>query len=148
MKTRRVLCSGCDIYCQVKTEVPKNGDLEDIRVKALNTKPLMANICMKGVHAPEGFTNTNRVIYPLRRIGERGEGKWEQVSWDQALDDISKRLCAIADQYGPEALAVSTSQWNTQTDNGTARRFMNIFGSPNWISGVSMCARCRSATLR
>ena len=148
MKTRRVLCSGCDIYCQVKTEVPKNGDLEDIRVKALNTEPLMANICMKGVHAPEGFTNTNRVIYPLRRIGERGEGKWEQVSWDQALDDISKRLCAIADQYGPEALAVSTSQWNTQTDNGTARRFMNIFGSPNWISGVSMCAGNTAAVNR
>jgi anaerobic selenocysteine-containing dehydrogenase len=100
----------------------------------------MANICMKGVHAPEGFINPNRVIHPLRRVGQRGEGKWEQVSWTEALDDIAERLNRITDQYGPEALSVSTSQWNTQTDNGTARRFMNLFGSPNWISGVSMCA--------
>ena len=140
MKTGRALCSSCDIYCQVKTEMPKNGGLSDIRVKALDTRPFMANICMKGVHAPEGFINPNRVIHPLRRVGQRGEGKWEQVSWTEALDDIAERLNRITDQYGPEALSVSTSQWNTQTDNGTARRFMNLFGSPNWISGVSMCA--------
>lgn len=140
MVFRRVLCSGCDIYCQVKADVPKSGRVCDVKVKALDTRRLKANICIKGVHAPEGFANPNRVLYPLRRAGERGEGKWKRVSWASALDDIAQRLKIISDRYGPEALAVSTSQWNTQTDNGSARRFMNFFGSPNWISGVSMCA--------
>ncbi|MBY6116645.1 molybdopterin-dependent oxidoreductase [Mameliella alba] len=140
MTTRRVLCSGCDIYCQVEAEVPDSGLVADVRVKAIDPRPLRANICMKGVHAPEGFAHPNRLLYPLRRAGARGDGKWQQVSWDEALDDIAARLGAIVNRHGPEAFAVSTSQWNTQTDNGMARRFMNLLGSPNWISGVAMCA--------
>jgi anaerobic selenocysteine-containing dehydrogenase len=62
------------------------------------------------------------------------------VSWDAALDDIAERLGRVVERYGPEGFAVSTSSWNTQTDNGVARRFMNLLGSPNWISGVAMCA--------
>ena len=45
--------------------------------------------------------------HPLKRAGERGEDKWEQISWDQALDEIAERLQAIKDEYGPEALVVS-----------------------------------------
>lgn len=56
------------------------------------------------------------------------------------MDDIAERLKAIIDHYGPEALAVSTSQWNTQTESGAGRRFMNLLGTPNWISGVALCA--------
>ncbi|MFC3612837.1 molybdopterin-dependent oxidoreductase [Lutimaribacter marinistellae] len=148
MTTRRVLCSGCDIYCQVHAEVPESGKVAEVRTKAIDTRPLMANICMKGVHAPEGFANPDRVLYPLRRTGPRGSGQWEQVSWDEALDDIAARLGDIVARHGPEALAVSTSQWNTQTDNGAARRFMNLLGSPNWISGVAMCAGNTAAVNR
>lgn len=140
MTTKRVLCSGCDIYCQVLADTPDCGSVGKVRVKATDPQPLQANICMKGVHAPEGFSHPNRVVYPLKRAGERGSGKWERVSWDDALDDIAARLVKVIDQHGPEAFAVSTSQWNTQTDNGMARRFMNLLGSPNWISGVAMCA--------
>jgi len=140
MTRKRVLCSGCDIYCQVQAEVPDSGKVGDVRVRALDPRPLRANICMKGIHAPEGFAYENRVTHPMRRVGERGSGKWERVSWDAAMNDIAERLGVIIDRYGPEAFAVSTSQWNTQTDNGMARRFMNLVGSPNWISGVAICA--------
>ncbi|WP_454743274.1 molybdopterin-containing oxidoreductase family protein [Cupriavidus necator] len=148
MAEKRALCSGCDIYCQVHAEVPASGRVEDVRVKAIDSRPLRANICMKGVHSPEGFSHPNRVLYPLRRAGARGEGKWEQVSWDVALDDIAARLSEVVKSYGPEAFAVSTSQWNTQTDNGSGRRFMNYLGSPNWISGVAICAGNTAAVNR
>lgn len=139
-ETRRVLCSSCDIYCQVLAEAPASGLVGDVRVKAIDPRPLRANICMKGVHAPQGFSHAARVLHPLKRVGERGSGQWQQVGWDEALDDIAARLKAVVAQHGPEALAVSTSQWNTQTDNGSGRRFMNLLGSPNWISGVALCA--------
>lgn len=145
---RKALCSGCDIYCQVSAEVPDSGDVADVRVKALDPRPLRANICMKGVHAPAGFAHENRVLHPLKRVGARGEGKWQPVSWDEAMGDIAERLQAIVAQHGPEALAVSTSQWNTQTDNGLGRRFLNLLGSPNWISGVAMCAGNTAAVNR
>ncbi|MFG6589294.1 molybdopterin-dependent oxidoreductase [Sulfitobacter sp. MOLA879] len=148
MTANHVLCSGCDIYCQVAAQTPASGDVADVVVKATDPRPLRANICMKGVHAPEGFAHPSRVTRPLKRIGARGEGRWEEVSWDTAMDDIASRLKAIVARHGPEALAVSTSQWNTQTDNGAGRRFMNHLGSPNWISGVAMCAGNTAAVNR
>ncbi|MDO9403015.1 MAG: molybdopterin-dependent oxidoreductase [Polaromonas sp.] len=111
-----------------------------MKVRALDPRPLRANICMKGVHSPAGFSHPDRVLKPLKRNGPRGSGQWLEVSWDEAMSDIAARLAAIVKQHGPEALAVSTSQWNTQTDNGACRRFMNLLGSPNWISGVALCA--------
>jgi len=140
MTEKRALCSGCDIYCQVLADTPESGKVGDVRVKAMDPRPLKANICIKGVHAPAGFSHPERVLYPLKRTGPRGSGRWQRVSWDQAMDDIGARLSAIVATHGAEALAVSTSQWNTQTDNGAARRFMNLLGSPNWISGVALCS--------
>lgn len=137
MEQKRVLCSSCDIYCQVVAEVQ---DGRVVRVKAADPRPLRANVCIKGVHAAEGFRHGDRVLHPLRRTGERGSGRWERVDWDVALDDIAQRLSAVIDRDGPEALAVSTSQWNTQAENGAGRRFMNLLGAPNWISGVALCA--------
>ena len=137
---KRTLCSGCDIYCQVKTEVPESGLVGDVRVQAMDPRPLRANICMKGVHAPSGFAHAGRVTRPLKRVGERGAGQWQEIGWEQAMDEIAERLKDITQRYGPEALAVSTSQWNTQTESGAGRRFLNLLGSPNWISGVALCA--------
>jgi anaerobic selenocysteine-containing dehydrogenase len=45
--------------------------------------------------------------YPLKRIGERGEGKWERVSWEEALSDIASRLLKIREKYGPESIMTS-----------------------------------------
>jgi len=146
--TRRALCSGCDIYCQVVTEVPESGKVGDVRVRPADPLPLRANICMKGIHAPSGFSHPDRILYPLRRVGERGSGKWQRVSWEQAMDEIATRLKEVIAKHGAEAFAVSTSQWNTQTDNGAGRRFMNLVGSPNWISGVAVCAGNTSAINR
>ena len=56
------------------------------------------------------------------------------------MDDIGARLSAVVAKHGAEALAVSTVPVEHATDNGAARRFMNLLGSPNWISGVALCA--------
>lgn len=145
---KRALCSGCDIYCQVHAEVPASGLVGDVRVRPIDPRPLHANLCMKGIAAPAGFAHEHRVLHPLKRMGERGAGEWARVSWDQAMDEIADKLRSVVGAHGPEALAVSTSQWNTQTDNGACRRFMNLLGTPNWISGVAMCAGNTSAINR
>jgi acetylene hydratase len=145
MQEKRVLCASCDIYCHVGVEV-EDGTVK--RVKALDKRKWRANICMKGVHAPEGFAHPKRILKPLKRVGERGSGQWEEVSWDEAMDDIAARLKTVIADHGPEALAVTTSSWNTQSDNGLSRRFMNLVGSPNWISGVALCAGNTAAVNR
>ncbi len=131
------VCSICDIGCQVRTEV-KDGQVS--RVIAHDNPMLANNICFKGVAAPSIHNHPDRLRKPLKRVGERGEDKWEVISYEQAMDEIAERLKKVVNQYGPESFAVSTSGWNTQVTYGTDRRFMNLLGSPNWTSGVALCA--------
>lgn len=135
--TRKTLCASCDIACSVVTEV-KQGRV--VRVRSSDNPLFKDNICMKGIVAPKGFAHPKRLMFPLKRVGERGSGQWQQVSWDDAMRDIGERLGGIIAEHGPEAWAVATSQWNTGTDTGLGRRLMNHVGSPNWISGVALCA--------
>ena len=145
VETKRTICGSCDIACSVVTEVEKG---RVVRVRSSDNPIFRDNICMKGIIAPKGFAHPNRILHPLKRVGERGSGKWEQVTWEEAMTDIGARLKKIIADHGPEAWAVSTSQWNTATDHGLGRRIMNHIGSPNWISGVALCAGNTAAVNR
>ena len=103
---------------------------------------------MKGAFAPKAFAHPDRILHPLKRVGARGDGQWERVSWDDALDDITDRLKKVVDQYGPEAFAVAHSGGWLLGDNGTTRRFMNHLGSPNIITSVAYCAGNTAAVNR
>ena len=136
-KTSYSICTICDIGCQLRT-VSEEGKVA--RVIAHDNPLLAANICYKGVAAPDIHNHADRIRKPLKRVGERGEDRWEEISYTQAMDEIAAKLSGIVDRYGPESMAVSTSGWNTQTTHALDRRFMNLLGSPNWISGVALCA--------
>lgn len=143
--TKRVICQSCDIACSVVAEVQRG---RVVRVRSSDNPIFRDNICMKAIVAPKGFAHPDRILHPLKRVGARGSGQWERVSWDEAMADIGARLGQIITEYGPEAWVVSTSQWNTGTDQGLGRRIMNHVGSPNWISGVSLCAGNTAAVNR
>lgn len=135
-KVKRAVCAVCDIACQLDLHVT-DGAVTDVQP---NSNPVLKdNFCFKGLRALEIYNSKERLLKPLKRVGERGEGKWEEVSWDEALDDIAYRLKSIIDRYGPESFAVSSSGWNIGVDNGMCRRFMNLVGSPNYTSGVAYC---------
>ena len=131
------ICSICDIGCQVRTE---SEDGRVTRVIAHDNPLLAKNICFKGVAAPSIHNAPDRLRVPLKRVGERGENRWQEISYEQAMDEIAERLKKVVNEFGPEGMAVSTSGWNTQTTQAADRRFMNLLGAPNWISGVALCA--------
>ena len=144
-ETRHVVCTICDIGCQMRAE-SEDGHLTRIRP---HENPMLAkNICYKGTAAPHIHNHKDRLRRPLKRVGERGADQWEEISYAQAMDEIAERLGKVVAQYGPEAFAVSTSGWNTQTTHSLDRRFMNLLGSPNWTSGVSLCAGNTAAVNR
>ena len=144
-ETKYSVCTICDIGCQLRTEAT-NGKVS--RVIAHDSPMLAKNICYKGTAAPHIHNHADRLRVPLKRVGERGADSWQEISYEQAMDEIAERLQRVVDQYGPEALAVSTSGWNTQTTHSMDRRFMNLLGSPNWISGVALCAGNTAAVNR
>ena len=95
-------------------------------------------MCVKGVMSPEIANHPDRLRYPLKRKGKRGSGKWKRISWDEALDDLSKKLDRFRKESGPESIALG---------QGTGRhhymhvvRFANALGTPNWYEpGLAQC---------
>ncbi|MFC1864061.1 molybdopterin-dependent oxidoreductase, partial [Thermodesulfobacteriota bacterium] len=73
--------------------------------------------------------------YPMKRVGKRGEGKFERITWDEALDIIAKKLKSQKKKYGPESLAVLSPAFRSY--NPYFGRFLTVHGSPNYAhSGI------------
>lgn len=95
-------------------------------------------LCAKGLASPDLCYNPNRVNYPLKRVGERGEGRFERISWEEALDTVARKLTEYKEKLGPEGVAILEG-----TRRGWSRvysRFANVFGTPN--NGAAGWAQC------
>lgn len=67
-------------------------------------------ICPRGVKGPEIVYSEDRLTTPLKRVGPRGAGEFEPVSWDEALDDIAGRIKKVVTDHGPQALTLYTGR--------------------------------------
>ena len=133
---RPVVCSGCAQQCGVLVHV-EDGQIR--KITGDREHPVSAGfICPKGAHAHELHYNPSRVHYPLRRRGPRGSGRWDRVSWEDALDDIAQTLARLADRDGPETVAYTFGTLHG-ADWGLGERFMNLFGSPNTVGQDKVC---------
>lgn len=63
--------------------------------------------CIRGRHYLDTFLHKDRLLYPMKRVGKRGEGKFERISWEEALDTIARENCRIRDTYGPASRYVN-----------------------------------------
>lgn len=136
MPTFKAACRGCHGGCMYLLTV-EDGKL--VKVRPDPDGPLnRGRGCVKGMSIVEQMYHPDRLLHPLRRVGTRGSGKWERITWDQALDEIAGRLNELRRAYGPESLAIIT---------GTGRhhlpqfwRFGNVLGTPNATSsGALIC---------
>ena len=97
----------------------------------------IARSCVRWKWNLEELESPDRINYPLRRVGERGSGQWERVSWSQALDDIASRLKDLAAAHGPQTLASAIG--GPHASFWPLHRFMNLFGSPNNMGIGQIC---------
>ncbi|MDO8586524.1 MAG: molybdopterin-dependent oxidoreductase [Armatimonadota bacterium] len=86
-------------------------------------------MCAKGQAGVNLIYDPDRILRPMRRVGARGEGKWEPISWRQAIDEVAVRMRDLA-QSGRQSEFVLHSTRDV-TAQGFARRFCHAFGSPN-----------------
>jgi anaerobic selenocysteine-containing dehydrogenase len=140
------LCGVCPAGCINRIHL-LDGVIE--RIEPLRSHPY-GIVCTRGMQCKEIVYSPDRILYPMRRVGERGEGAFERISWNEAYDFIVDSLENIARQYGPEAAAVYTGRGNFEyglneafAPSGTVESSANAvlfpFGSPN-ASGVgSLC---------
>ena len=104
--------------------------------------------CIKGIRGAPGITyGEKRLLYPMRRMGGRGEGKWARISWEEALDEMAERLAAVRQSYGPEAIVGATSGAYFSRSLILALTLRSI-GSPNWMINQDLCGGCRAVSAR
>jgi anaerobic selenocysteine-containing dehydrogenase len=128
----------CYFYCGLDVTV-EGGRI--LYVEGMQEHPANGGrLCAKGLASAQLVTDPHRLKTPLRRVGERGSGQWEAISWDQALDEIAEKLLAIRDEFGPEYVGYYRGQapgW--VTNYNYVIRFMNAWGSPNIFTHAHLC---------
>ena len=129
---RKAVCMWCHSHCKVDAFI-EDGRL--VRLEGASGDPRTERLrrivrdCPRQRAATEYHYHPDRLNFPLKRAGDRGAGKWQQISWEQALDEISGKLGEVKAKYGAEALTTTSGTY--RTDDEYRRRFTNLFGTPN-----------------
>ncbi|MGB9662952.1 MAG: molybdopterin-dependent oxidoreductase [Moorellaceae bacterium] len=91
---------GCGLRLYVK-------DNRLVKVEGDPEHPIsQGRLCIRCLTLPEYVHHPQRIIYPMKRVGERGENKWKRISWDEAFDIIVDKVNEIKEKYGPESIVV------------------------------------------
>ena len=128
------LCYFCHANCGVLAYV-KDGDV--IKIEGDPNYSNQGGLCCRGTSALLHVNHPGRVNHVLKRAGEKGEGKWEQVDYDQAIQEVADRINQIKEESGAEAVA--SVGGTTRTDDFARRRFLNQFGTPNGFHNALLC---------
>ena len=119
MPMLRTTCRLCLVRCGMLVETE---DVADTVVNSSAANPPLGKVkkfigdrdhplskgylCVKGKASVTMMDAPNRLLYPQKRVGNRGSGQWQRVSWEEALQDIAERMNAIIDKHGARAAAV------------------------------------------
>ena len=135
-----VTWSACSINCGSRCPLrafTKNGRV--IRIEPENTgadsTKMPAEVphvraCLRGRSMRQRLYSSERLKYPMKRVGKRGEGKFERISWDEALDTVAAALKKTIEKYGNEAVYLNYGSGSYQlvSSRNTAQRLLNMLG--------------------
>ena len=89
--------------------------------------------CQKGAIHSSAMYEADRLRYPMKRVGARGEGKWQRISWDQAGTEIADKIIDIYEKYGPGALMTHTGSGNL-----SQVRFAAPYRLASFLGGIQL----------
>ena len=134
-------CALCVSRCGARAEVA-GGTLLSLRPDP--SHPTGQALCLKGKAAPDIVYHPDRLLHPLRRTAPKGspDPGWEQITWDEALDEVAARLTAAAAGAGPGSVAFSCSSPSTSAISDAAdwiQRLVRAYGSPHLSNYMELC---------
>jgi len=137
----RSVCLNCSTVCGIE------GFVEDGKVVKIRGNPLDPNLgsfmaCAKGQSGPTINTYPERLLFPLKRVGKRGEGLWKRISWDEACDEIATRIRASIAAGHPERVAIHQGRSRYESE---FNRFLNAVGSPVLLNHRALCSSNKRA---
>ena len=137
IEVKHTLCDICcpGTHCGINAYV-KDGEI--IKVEGTEGHPFNeGKLCPKGSANRQYIYRPDRIRTPLRRVGPRGSGTFEPISWDEALEEITRKLLRYRAEHGANSVAFFSgyTKWYRQT----LHRFAYSFGSINYGSECSVC---------
>lgn len=140
-KEEKVVWSACTVNCG--SRCPLRMHVVDGEIKWVETDNTgndeygnhQVRACLRGRSMRRRVYNPDRLKYPMKRIGARGEGKFKRISWDEAYDEIAASLKHIIKDYGNEAIYLN---YGTGTLGGTVTQ--------SWPPGSTLIARLMNLT--
>jgi anaerobic selenocysteine-containing dehydrogenase len=144
-KDKKVILTDCTLcYHSCGTEVTVEDGVA-VKVEGLESHPInKGKLCPKGEATLENIYHPERLKYPMKRV----DGRFERITWDQALTEIAAKLSKLKNDFGPGMLGVFCGSIGVENLEmvGLTQRFKATFGSPNFFSVESICYRMRIRT--
>ncbi len=140
-ETERVpgMCQLCSTVCGTIAHV------KDGRVIKIDGNPADPNsrgkLCARGQAGLNHQYHPERLLYPLRRVGERGSGKWRRITWDEAYDELARRLNACREK-DPTRFAFHQGRSRSKDP---VSAFLNAFGTKTQLNHRGLCSAARRA---
>lgn len=131
------ICFNCESACGILAYVDK----ETMEVRKIEGNPVhpgsRGRTCAKGVVTPNQLEDPDRILHPLKRVGARGEGKWQVVTWEEALEDIGGRIRrAIVEDRRHEVMY----HVGRPGEDGYANRVLAAWGIDGHNSHTNVCS--------
>ncbi len=134
------VCLNCSTVCGIQ------GYVIDGKLVKVGGNPEDPNngksLCAKGQSGPTINNYADRILYPMKRVGARGEGKWQRVSWDEAYGMIAPRIRKAMDEGKPEEVAIQIGRSRIAEE---MTRFLNAIGSPSLFNHRALCSSNKRA---
>jgi anaerobic selenocysteine-containing dehydrogenase len=138
VKKIKTHCRNCHGACGVIAHV-KGGKV--VKVEGDPDSPISrGTMCTKGLAVTQLAYHPDRIIHPMKKVN----GKWEKITWDEALETVSSKFQAVIDEYGPEYIVVG--QGTGRDYESHLYRFANLLGTPNVLTAGHMCYVSRVST--
>lgn len=105
-------------------------ETDDTRVDGDGCSPRQIRACLKGRSMRQRLYSPDRLKFPMRRVGERGDAKFERITWDEAFETIAREWTRIRDTYGNEAIywQYCSGQQSLVNSRRAWQRLMNLMG--------------------
>ncbi|NYE38855.1 anaerobic selenocysteine-containing dehydrogenase [Nocardioides cavernae] len=137
-ETRIGVCNLCEAICGLEITVEGRAV---VGVRGNRADPLSrGHVCPKGVAIGDVYADPDRLRRPVRRVGEGGDARWEEIGWDEAFDLVAQNLARVVNEHGDDALAVYLGNPNAHSlgsmTHGTA--MFKSFRTRNRYSATSV----------
>ena len=135
VEVKRTVCTHCSVGCAIDAVV-QNGVW--VRQEPVFDSPInLGAHCAKGASIREhGMTHdSHRLKYPMKLVG----GKWQRITWDTALNEVSQQLAKLKKEAGPDSVFWIGSSKHNNEQSYLLRKFVSMFGTNNLDHQARIC---------